>query len=864
MSEQSQDPTRVSSLPRGIDRRDQKTFVITPTATNNSFTTDLCNMVNSATTILIIDSSASTNYYVLPTCLRSSAPGLTEFRSTGGKALIITSFYNFPSTLNTLYAQFVIFGPPDAPGGPNDGFDADGNVAWDEVWSVLPHLKLLSIANSKVQGGLPNWLPTTLTTFDVTSTSLTGTIPSSLFVNVTTSNAFTFSAPMCKLSGSIPNNLFAGWDSSGLFAGNLFVDLSFNSLSSTIPYDLFTPLANIELESFKFYLNNNQLAGALPSLAPTNLMSTTSSVTSYQLSLYNNQLTGPFNPTPFGAMPSLSSFSFEANNNFLAGSLPAQLFSSWAHLSGGTFLFDVHNNSLTGSISPTFLTGGLTANTTFPSFTLSLAKNLLGGSVPSTLLYRDDVKRSYTGDRASLEEGSLESLGNFETRNEHSEHSEQDSAAATVAIRFNAVTLSMDFSDNQFAGPLPQLFTRAFPGTSASNVGLSFSSNPYLSGPIGSVFAGLPDTSTSSTYTLLLQNTNLSDALPADLCTQNAYLVLNLGSTLLNGPIPDAWQTCHIRSLAIANCPKLVSSIPPALLNNTFITAFTATNTPLYGEMPLISDKLTTLFLDGTNIEFCDGSPGATAFTPVWAGSSCVLSNSTACSCIATYLPCTVLQCPVPAMPSTPIVLFPPAPSPSASTPTGCAENSRPSGGDFTCIGGVWTASSVSANATTLVIPPGAGTVVVTGNVGSTSIVLQGVGTSIEVAGCASNLTTIVVEVDPSQAETAGKTLQTLITTNSANCSGDLSNVTINTKSTKDGCKKLSAQKVLLDGGSTLGAYFSVDSSRCKIWWIILVSVICGLILVAVIVVVLLAIFCKPFRQKIRPYSKARKPAKEI
>lgn len=820
-------------------------YVIDPKETNATFAANLCSNVSGTTTGLTILASSSPGWFTLPSCLRNTL--LTTFSSQGTRTVQISSFAVFPPTLTTLTALSAHLGPSATPyvEDPTDGFDANGNMVWAEIWSALPQITTFQLANSNAKGGLPTWLPANLTTLDLTATSISGNIPASMFVNTSTAASFTFMAPHCKLNGPIPNGLFNSWSTASDLQ-TLYVDLSFNALSSSIPNNLFTPFGGLQLWSFTFILNNNQLTGSLPSLSPANMMSSSAANSpSYTVSLFFNGLTGTIPPTPFGAMPNLTYFG--AHSNFLSGSLPSQLFSSWSMPSAGYYSLMLNNNTLNGSVPSTLLTGGLTTNAIITSFFVFLQQNQLTGSIPSDLLYQVDSTRRRDYKALTLTPSEIGA-------NDRARESASVATPSIIIIRLSSIT-SFEFSDNRLVGPLPLLFTHSFVANALS-VGVSFRNNPINGTIPGDFFSGIPDTSRSTGLTLQLRNASLTGTLPAALCTANTYLVLQFPDNALTGPIPGAWSVCNIRTLNIANNPNLAGSIPPSFLNNSLLTSLAAADTSLSGEMPPIGSQLSLLSLESTKIVFCESSSAIASFASLWGGSVCILSNSSACDCKTDYSVCAIDNCPAPVAPSPPTV--PPTP-----TPATCSEKSRPSI-DFFCMAGVWTANSTKA--TTLTIPSGAGTVVVTGNVASTSIVLQGVGTSIEISGCASNLTTILVEVDPSEAETAGKTLQTLISTNSANsnCSDDLSGVNIITKSTSSKCKKISTQKVVLDGGSTLGAYFSVDSSGCKTWWIILISVICSLIVIAVIVLVLLAIFYKPFRNKIRPYSKSRPAVRQL
>ena len=146
----------------------------------------------------------------------------------------------------------------------------------------------------------------------------------------------------------------------------------------------------------------------------------------------------------------------------------------------------------------------------------------------------------------------------------------------------------------------------------------------------------------------------------------------------------------------------------------------------------------------------------------------------------------------------------------------------------------------------------------------SSSIVLNDLTSTIEVIGCATNLTQIHIELTKEQVEKLGKSqLYQLLSTLSRNCSTSLDDVNMSVHVRDGGCRKVSVRKVSSDDRSTLSGLFMVDNSSCKTWWIILISVVCGVIVLAILILVLLAIFYKPFRAKVRPYSKARPPGAE-
>ena len=137
-------------------------------------------------------------------------------------------------------------------------------------------------------------------------------------------------------------------------------------------------------------------------------------------------------------------------------------------------------------------------------------------------------------------------------------------------------------------------------------------------------------------------------------------------------------------------------------------------------------------------------------------------------------------------------------------------------------------------------------------------LVLSSLNASVVVQGCANNLSSVTVELTPEQLKTLQPTqLQSLITLEGA--SGDcadfsLSSLRVNI--TGSTCRRVSASKSSTVG-TTLSGVFTLDNSKCKRWWIILVAVICGAIVVGIVIFILLVTFVPSIRRKVRPYTRA-------
>ena len=283
------------------------------------------------------------------------------------------------------------------------------------------------------------------------------------------------------------------------------------------------------------------------------------------------------------------------------------------------------------------------------------------------------------------------------------------------------------------------------------------------------------------------------------------------------------------------------------------LTSLNLSHTNINSTMPetavLSTTNLEILDLSSTPIDFCSQTR-----TP-WTSStldSCNLEDTSASNCQSAY----PSQCSI-------TFVQPPlaAPAPQilpASVPISCSSTSQPTPG-FQCIGNVWTFTGTIVS-TTLVIPSGSSQVVVNGNLTSAAVLINGLGTTLTINGCATNLTTVIIQLTEEQVKQLGstRTLQTLVElSNTTSCVSSLEGVAVEAKVTH-GCRRVNTESQVSSDGKTLSSFFSVDSSGCHRWWIILVSVVCGGIVIAVAAVILLAIISPKFRECIRPYSRRR------
>lgn len=669
----------------------------------------------------------------------------------------------------------------------------------DEIsWSDLwTHFPNLSWL-SLTSGNLRGILPQYIPTptFIVSDNELSGTVPPSLFNDFNSSQSGT--QVMILLNGnSLTGPLPDQLFANGLPSQYVAVSISFtaNQMSGTIPQALLYSISN--QISVSVYLNGNSFQGTLPDrFVPSTLFASGTPAPSLYLGFSQNMLSGPIPDNFIGNVSQVSTVAiYLAQNRFT--SLPS-----------------------TSLLSPT----SWTPASQLSLLMFDLSDNQLTGTIPATLLTAGLTSN------ATYIQMSLTLSGNPLSGGIPANLFYKGSGSSMIVLAGMSTYLYME--DMSLDSPLPSgLFAPIADKT--SSVVLSIKDNPSLTGSI-------PDALFSvfqrGNVQLNAQNSSISGS-PPTLCLPGSTSSVSFvaSQTLLSGSIPASWSACAPQLADLDNCPSLHSAIPSGLLTQSNLLAFTAQNTPLSGTLPQVGAQLKILNLNATDVVYCSSS-SKSAMSNAVGLSSCNL-DVTACGCASSFPMCPNVDCPCP--------------------------NATKPNDDFVCVGGVWTASST--NATTLTLPPNAGQVLITGNLTSSSVVFTGLGSTLNVTGYTVNLMHIVIVLTPSEASSLGgnKPLIILISSGSSGnisttAGVELSAASVTAKVTS-GCKKVKAQKVTFDNGKTLGVYLSLDNSGCNTWWIILVSVVVGVIVLAAIVLVLLVVFCKPFREKVRPYSAARR-----
>lgn len=248
---------------------------------------------------------------------------------------------------------------------------------------------------------------------------------------------------------------------------------------------------------------------------------------------------------------------------------------------------------------------------------------------------------------------------------------------------------------------------------------------------------------------------------------------------------------------------------------------------------PLISPIL-LIFNDIPQADFCNTAYGAWNFR---VSETCDLTNTNANECPEKY-PTSCRITPL-ANPCTS-----PRPSP-----------------EFRCLEGSWTTTRPITSELITVAPNSQ--VVINGSHSPPSIELGGLNSSIFVSGCLQNLKRVTFDLAPSDIDKIIRDGNRFLTGNILTTDCDVP-VQINSitpavrKTGKKRCEKINVSWKRSSDSKSLSAFFSVNSTPCMTWWIILASVLCGLLLITVIVLVLVFTLNRSARECIRPHSRKR------
>lgn len=763
--------------------------LLTPDSTwsNDTFTVNLCtllaNNAGNITDIQILPSSLLPNRFLLPDCFY-------VYLDEGIASIIMSqvilqgnSTYSDPldrmrgaSSLTLLHIYRSVFLPHSV---------LTPLVNYGSLFSNFVNMSRLTIDSCNISGVLPDFLPANIMEFNLPSNNIYGGFPSTFFGNYT-NDVSTIAVDLRNNMLSGPLHPLAFPDQPNLLYFKLWLSHNLLDIIDSTVFSTSLPL----IRGLSIRLDHNLLTGsATPLLFDMDI--TSPGLVQFQVALDFNQLTGSSPPT------------WKALNNADFGNVQV-------------FILTMSNNRLSGTATSAIET--ISFSKALSQFELDFSANDISGTLPADyLLFKstpDGIKPSvanmivdFSCNRAmSTSPAILEALN----------------LTTTSSVLFNVSSTqgggSFDWNLFQSVNPTPLL----------SSFTVDISNSPNWTAISPSFWSALDTFQSSSVTTpylsIIASNTSISGplilpSLEARLNGQPLAVSLHLNHTNISSIVAENGAHSWLSYLDVSHNYALTGPLPSDLLSSSsIISTLIAHHTSLSGTYPKQAYNapiaLMTLDLSNTEIEFCNttGPWGPSGLT------NCNLRNSSAESCQDLY-PSLCFAAP-------PVAVPPLTNASPLSNPRNCPGN--PPSVEFYCNDGVWTTNgTVSTPVLTI-----STSVVIQGNITSTSIVIQGYGTNITLYGCANNLTTVTVQLTQGDVEgLTTKIVHQLISINASDpACKPLNNVALNSQvEDKSSCKKIKVDKISTAG--TLSAAFTPDSSGCNRWWIILVSVIAGVII---------------------------------
>lgn len=386
---------------------------------------------------------------------------------------------------------------------------------------------------------------------------------------------------------------------------------------------------------------------------------------------------------------------------------------------------------------------------------------------------------------------------------------------------------------------------------------INFARNSNLSTSFPNVFnTALTRTASKLVATIIASGCNFTGTLPAIPASQvslyntysNTSYAWSFDGNSLSGTIPSSWSGLSLSLLNLSSNAGLNGTLAQLASNGSIVSQFIKTagtllldGTGFSGIMFNLTSMTTlqSVTVETPNIDFCSTarklpSSSRPLLFPNSVTTYCELSTTNASYCPWAY----------------PSVCRIDAAPPSS----GCALPSP--GPSFVCEGSVWVAPG-SVVQPIITIPPGT-TVFINGNLTTSSIVITSVGSTISVTGCVSsadgtspNVTIVLTEADLEKITQGGGNLSTQLILQAAGCTAmDPSSLTVSAN-TNDSCKGIKADNI--DTSTGLAATFTIThscNSKSSKWWIIVVSVVCGLVFLGLLIFAIVFSVCQSRRRK--------------
>lgn len=649
--------------------------------TNSLFEAELCSKIASiiVTSVTFTSTDPATPRLKLPDCFFNNISALNSLTSTAPILISGSGVSGEQSDPLLRLSSRLIFLNLDGASfvNPVTNNGADGGTYTADLNAFLANkrsLQDLSIQNTNLGGSLPASVGNGMYSVVLANNKLSGSIPPTIF-NATTGGdvsdlMYNFSGN--ALTGTISSNLFS-WTSE--YLSYLWVDFSNNALTGTLPPALIANSpANSNVYSYTFGFNGNLLSGSVPA----NLFNFTCwGLTTMTLNLQDNAFTGTVSSTLFSTFksqtggfaqltlnlggnlltgsvpyffdnlaqfPSLATTLFNFSNNRLSGALPASLMPNSTYTKSKSISWHLDSNAISGTIPPTLLTRA----TAVTSVVVSLSRNSLTGSVPTTLFQNLGLSSSSTALTLNLAGNSL-----------------SGALINSVPAGLPGVSqLTLDLSSNAFGGTVPDAFLTAlaagrkrnfnvnlsncaFTGSlPQSNLGAASKTSIYINFDSNKITGSYPWNTLVSNLTsvgptvfsLSAPKNQLAGSISLPTTGDSSYwLYLSLPYNSFSSLSVSA-PAKYLRSLDVSENPTLNGTIPVSLFaTGSTLQVFKANHTALSGTFPDIGASATTVLdtldLSYTDVNFC----GTRSAWSSAALTSCNLKSTNATNCKSSY-----------------------------------------------------------------------------------------------------------------------------------------------------------------------------------------------------------------------------------
>jgi hypothetical protein len=201
--------------------------------------------------------------------------------------------------------------------------------------------------------------------------------------------------------------------------------------------------------------------------------------------------------------------------------------------------------------------------------------------------------------------------------------------------------------------------------------------------------------------------------------------------------------------------------------------------------------------------------------------------------------------------PLEPALIEPPTPPPTSDS--GCNPPKPQPEASFTCdpLTHLWTSSASIESVTVSISNP----VVIVGDLNvSSTITFNGLGSLLNVTGCIDlkgNVEVILSGEELKNLEKTKEKTQLLVVSGCSRSSLDETLFVVSAPSKKK-CQRIEAKSS--STVNTLSVVLNYNGNKCNTWWIIVASVIGGLVLITVVTIALLATLNSKVKNKFRPY----------